>query len=86
VYNQIHRHNLVEHDPSISRNDLVIGDNLHFNETVFSKLANVNPGVDFYNATFAGQVMHDRLADSLAQNPTTTNTRKKFELRIEHPG
>ncbi|KAJ7895617.1 Cloroperoxidase [Mycena olivaceomarginata] len=75
-------HNLVEHDASISRNDFAIGDNLHFNETVFSTLANANPGVDFYNATSAGQVMHDRLADSLARNPTTTNTRKEFELRI----
>ncbi|KAJ7770340.1 Chloroperoxidase, partial [Mycena olivaceomarginata] len=69
-------HNLVEHDASISRNDFAIGDNLHFNETVFSTLANANPGVDFYNATSAGQVMHDRLADSLARNPTTTNTCK----------
>ncbi|KAJ7826891.1 hypothetical protein B0H14DRAFT_2595594 [Mycena olivaceomarginata] len=75
-------HNLVEHDASISRNDFAIGDNLHFNETVFSTLANANAGVDFYNATSAGQVMHDRLADSLARNPTTTNTRKEFELRI----
>ncbi|KAJ7350925.1 Peroxidase, family 2-domain-containing protein [Mycena albidolilacea] len=75
-------HNLVEHDTSISRNNFAIVDNLHFNETVFSTLANANPGVDFYNATSAGQVMHDRLTDSLAWNPTTTNTRKEFELRI----
>ncbi|KAJ7189036.1 Cloroperoxidase [Mycena filopes] len=74
-------HNLVEHDASLSRNDFALGDNLHFNETVFSTLANSNPGVDFYNATSAGQVQHARLADSLARNPNVTNTAKEFLLR-----
>ncbi|KAJ7478663.1 Cloroperoxidase [Mycena galericulata] len=74
-------HNLVEHDASISRNDFAIGDNLHFNETVFTTLANANPGVDFYNATSAGQVQHARLANSIAINPNVTNTRKEFLLR-----
>ncbi|KAJ6477034.1 Chloroperoxidase [Mycena sanguinolenta] len=74
-------HNLIEHDASISRNDFALGDNLHFNETVFSTLANANPGVDFYNGTSAAQVMQARLADSLARNVNVTNTRKEFSLR-----
>ncbi|KAF7350772.1 hypothetical protein MSAN_01638400 [Mycena sanguinolenta] len=74
-------HNLVEHDASISRNDFALGDNLHFNETVFSTLANANPGVDFYNGTSAGQVMQARLADSLARNVNVTNTHKEFAVR-----
>ncbi|KAF8192907.1 hypothetical protein K438DRAFT_1970016 [Mycena galopus ATCC 62051] len=37
-------HNLVECDASISRGDLAVtGDNLHFNETIFTNLANANP-------------------------------------------
>ncbi|KAJ7716397.1 Cloroperoxidase [Mycena maculata] len=75
-------HNLIEHDASISRNDLAVtGDNLHFNETIFTTLAKANPGVDYYNATSAGQVQHDRLAISLATNPNITNTPKEFLLR-----
>ncbi|KAJ7629329.1 Cloroperoxidase [Mycena rosella] len=79
-------HNLIEHDASISRNDFAIGDNLHFNETVFATLANANPGVDFYNATSAGLVQQARLADSLARNPNITNTRKEFLLRSRESG
>ncbi|KAJ6533972.1 Cloroperoxidase, partial [Mycena vulgaris] len=74
-------HNLVEHDASISRNDFAVGDNLHFNETVFSTLANANPGVDYYNATSAGLVQHARLANSIAINPSVTNTLKEHLLR-----
>ncbi|KAJ6492201.1 Cloroperoxidase, partial [Mycena sanguinolenta] len=74
-------HNLIEHDASISRQDFALGDNLHFNETIFSTLANANPGVDYYNATSAAQVQYDRLAISLATNPNITNTPKEFLLR-----
>ncbi|KAJ6551184.1 Cloroperoxidase [Mycena capillaripes] len=74
-------HNLIEHDASISRSDFGIGDNLHFNETIFSTLANANPGVDYYNATSAGQVQRDRLAISIATNPNITNTAKEFLIR-----
>ncbi|KAJ6562660.1 Cloroperoxidase [Mycena capillaripes] len=74
-------HNLIEHDASVSRSDFGVGDNLHFNEMIFSTLANSNPGVDYYNATSAGQVQHDRLAISLATNPNITNTPKEFLLR-----
>ncbi|KAJ7843103.1 hypothetical protein B0H14DRAFT_3456408 [Mycena olivaceomarginata] len=72
---------LIESDASISRGDFALGDNLHFNETIFSTLANANPGVDYYNTTSAGQVMHERLAISLATNPNVTNTPKEIALR-----
>ncbi|KAJ6582238.1 Cloroperoxidase [Mycena capillaripes] len=74
-------HGLLEHDASISRGDAALGDNLHFNETLFMVLADANPGVDYYNVTSAGQVMRARLADSLANNPNVTSTPKEFILR-----
>ncbi|KAJ7432419.1 Chloroperoxidase [Mycena galericulata] len=74
-------HGLLEHDASISRGDAALGDNLHFNETLFTVLADANPGVDYYNVTSAGQVMHARLADSLANNPNVTSTPKELILR-----
>ncbi|KAJ7108780.1 Peroxidase, family 2-domain-containing protein [Mycena epipterygia] len=76
-------HNLIEHDASISRNDFGdgTGDNLHFNETTFSTLANANPGKDYYDPTSAGQVQKARLAFSVATNPNVTNTAKEFKLR-----
>ncbi|KAK1233465.1 hypothetical protein PQX77_003361 [Marasmius sp. AFHP31] len=67
-------HGNIEHDASLSREDDAIGDNLHFNETIFTTLANSNPGSDVYNTTSAGQVMKIRLADSIARNPNLTNT------------
>ncbi|KAJ6533998.1 Cloroperoxidase [Mycena vulgaris] len=79
-------HNLIEHDASLSRGDFNLGDNLHFNETIFTTLANSNPGVDYYNATSAGQVQHDRLAISLATNPNITNTPKEFAVRTRESG
>ncbi|KAJ6454347.1 Chloroperoxidase [Mycena sanguinolenta] len=77
-------HNLVEHDASISRNDFGpdgTGDNVHFNETTFSTLANANPGKDYYDPVSAGLVQRDRLAHSVATNPNVTNTAKEFKLR-----
>ncbi|KAK7054356.1 hypothetical protein VNI00_003550 [Paramarasmius palmivorus] len=70
----IKKHGVIEHDASLSRQDFALGDNLHFNETIFTTLANSNPGSDVYNTTSAGQVQHERLADSLATNPNVTNT------------
>ncbi|KAL0573900.1 hypothetical protein V5O48_008048 [Marasmius crinis-equi] len=64
---------VVEMDASLSREDFHLGDNLHFNETIFTTLADSNPGHDFYNTTSAGQVQHARLADSLQRNPNVTN-------------
>ncbi|KAJ7664529.1 Cloroperoxidase [Mycena polygramma] len=76
-------HNLIEHDASISRNDFGdgTGDNVHFNETTFSTLANSNQGKDYYEPTSAGDVQRLRLAHSVATNPNVTNTSKEFKLR-----
>ncbi|KAJ7575701.1 Chloroperoxidase [Mycena floridula] len=74
-------YNSIEHDASLSRGDFALGDNLHFNETIYQTLANSNPGVDFFNATSAGQVQKQRLADSQATNPKLINTSKEFSLR-----
>ncbi|KAJ6593326.1 Cloroperoxidase, partial [Mycena capillaripes] len=79
-------HGTIEFDASLSRADFATGDNTHFNETIFSTLANSNPGVDYYNVTSAGQVMMQRLADSEASdlqrtNPNITNTDKEIQFR-----
>ncbi|KAL0564181.1 hypothetical protein V5O48_017874 [Marasmius crinis-equi] len=74
-------HGTIEHDASLSREDFALGDNLHFNETVFSTLANSNPGSDYYNVTSAGQVQHARLADSIQRNPNVTNTNLQSVVR-----
>ncbi|KAK7054308.1 hypothetical protein VNI00_003501 [Paramarasmius palmivorus] len=74
-------HGVIEHDASLSRQDFALGDNLHFNETIFTTLANSNPGSDVYNTTSAGQVQHARLADSVANNPNVTNTETTFVIR-----
>ncbi|KAJ7272381.1 hypothetical protein C8J57DRAFT_1318662 [Mycena rebaudengoi] len=74
-------HNLLENDVSLSGGDFALGDNLRFNETIFSTLANSNPTVDYYNVTSAGQALHDRLAISLATNPNITNTPKEILAR-----
>ncbi|KAL0064302.1 hypothetical protein AAF712_008747 [Marasmius tenuissimus] len=74
VYSLTRRHGNIEHDASLSREDIAIGDHIRFNETTFSTLLNSNPGSDVYNTTSAGRVMHARLADSLSRNPNVTNT------------
>ncbi|KAJ6578698.1 Chloroperoxidase, partial [Mycena vulgaris] len=74
-------HHLLERDASISCTDFGVGDNLHFNETAFTTLANANPGVDYYKTTSAGEVQHARLANSIAINPNVTNTAKEFIFR-----
>ncbi|KAJ7720028.1 Cloroperoxidase [Mycena metata] len=79
-------HNLIEHDASLSRGDFALGDNLHFNETIFTTLANANPGVDYYDATSASHVQDERLAISLATNPNITNTGKEFDVRTRESG
>ncbi|KAF5354416.1 hypothetical protein D9758_010761 [Tetrapyrgos nigripes] len=74
-------HGTIEHDASLSRNDFALGDNVHFNETIFTTLADSNPGVDYYNTTSAGQVQQKRLADAEIANPNITNTVKEFTIR-----
>ncbi|KAF9060234.1 Peroxidase, family 2-domain-containing protein [Rhodocollybia butyracea] len=79
-------HGTLEHDASLSRNDLAIGDNIHFNATVFATLNNSNPGVDYYNVTSAAQVLVQRLAEDSLINPNLTNTIKEFTVRIIESG
>ncbi|KAJ7938909.1 hypothetical protein B0H13DRAFT_2226288 [Mycena leptocephala] len=66
-------HSLIGHDASISRQEFALDDLLY--------AVNASPGVDYYNVTSAGQVMHDRLAVSLASNPNITNTGKEQAVR-----
>ncbi|KAG7088824.1 hypothetical protein E1B28_012780 [Marasmius oreades] len=79
--NDLKAHGVIEHDASLSRQDVALGDNVRFNETIFSTLANSNPGSDVYNITSAGQVQHARLADSLKNNPNVTNTDTTLFIR-----
>ncbi|KAK0505378.1 Chloroperoxidase [Armillaria luteobubalina] len=74
-------HGTIEHDASLSRSDYLLGDNVHFNETIFTTLAESNPGVDYFNATSAGQVQKKRLADDTLANPGIVNTVKEFGIR-----
>ncbi|KAF5368736.1 hypothetical protein D9757_010430 [Collybiopsis confluens] len=71
----------LEHDVSLSRSDFALGDNIHFNETIFATLNNSNPGFDFYNTTSAAQVLNQRLIDDKIANPGLINTLKEFFLR-----
>jgi len=74
-------HGTIEHDTSLSRQDLALGDNLHFNEEIFSTLANANPGENFYDINSAGEVMYQRLQQDIVANPNITNTVKEALLR-----
>ncbi|KAF5339486.1 hypothetical protein D9758_015317 [Tetrapyrgos nigripes] len=77
-------HGTLEHDASLSRSDIFpdgSGDNLHFNETVFSTLANSNPGSDVYNITSAAATLDQRLALDMIEHPDLTNTIKEFFVR-----
>ncbi|KAJ8077440.1 hypothetical protein PM082_001870 [Marasmius tenuissimus] len=74
-------HGNIEHDASVSRQDHALGDNNVFNETIFTTLANSNPGSDFYNATSAGLVQKARLEQSRDSNPSFRNTIKEFQIR-----
>ncbi|ESK88999.1 hypothetical protein Moror_13158 [Moniliophthora roreri MCA 2997] len=76
-------HGCIEHDASISRSDFnsASGDNLSFNETLYNTLASKNPGEEFYDISVAGQVMKERLENSLATNNKTVNTIKEITFR-----
>ncbi len=77
----LRRHGTIEHDASLSRSDFLLGDNVHFNETVYTTLTQSNPGFDYFNATSAGQVQKKRLADDTIANPGIINTIKEFTVR-----
>ncbi|KAF5368756.1 hypothetical protein D9757_010416 [Collybiopsis confluens] len=74
-------HGTLEHDVSLSRNDLALGDNIHFNASVFATLNNSNPGFDYYNSTSAAQVLVQRLEEDRIVNPNIVNTVKEFFVR-----
>ncbi|KAL0570484.1 hypothetical protein V5O48_011478 [Marasmius crinis-equi] len=74
-------HGCIEHDASISRADSNLGDNQGFNETLYKTLAEKNPDKDFYDIAVAGQVMKERLDNSLQFNNATVNTMKEFRFR-----
>ncbi|KAK1216757.1 hypothetical protein PQX77_020607 [Marasmius sp. AFHP31] len=74
-------HGNIEHDASASRVDRDLGDNVPFNEEIFTTLANSNPGVEYYNTTSAGQVQKARLEHSKANNPNVHNTIKEILIR-----
>ncbi|KAK0505362.1 Peroxidase, family 2-domain-containing protein [Armillaria luteobubalina] len=74
-------HGTIEHDTSLSRSDFLLGDNVHFNETIYTTLTQSNPGLDYFNATSAGQVQKKRLADDTLANPGIINTSKEFNMR-----
>ena len=61
--------------------DWALGNNAIFNETIFTTLANANPGVDYYNTTSAGEVQRLRLLDSQATNSQLINTQRQFLIR-----
>ncbi|KAK0472739.1 Chloroperoxidase [Armillaria novae-zelandiae] len=71
-------HRTMEHDVSLSCSDYNLGDNVHFNETIYTTLTQSNPGVDYFNATSAGQVQKKCLADDTLANPGIVNTDKEF--------
>ncbi|KAF5378918.1 hypothetical protein D9757_008723 [Collybiopsis confluens] len=71
----------IEHDTSLSRSDYALGDNIHFDETIYQTLASSNPGVDYYNITSAAQVVEQRLIDDKIVNPGLINTIKEITFR-----
>ncbi|KAJ3888866.1 Peroxidase, family 2-domain-containing protein [Lentinula edodes] len=75
-------HGTIEHDASISRVDYALGDNLHFNSTVFSTLSESNPGFDVYNTTSVGQVLEERLALAKKENAELVNTVKERQSQL----
>ncbi|KAK7049760.1 hypothetical protein VNI00_005791 [Paramarasmius palmivorus] len=74
-------HGNIEHDASVSRQDRNLGDNVKFNEDIYTTLANSNPGLDYYNATSAGMVQMARMQQSQTTNPNFRNTIKEFQIR-----
>lgn len=81
VYSPYRRHNTIEHDASLSRLDLALGDSFSFNEKVYKTLASSNPGVDYYNATSAGWTMQQTLKLAKKANKKLKNTSKEFTIR-----
>ncbi|KAK0214587.1 hypothetical protein IW262DRAFT_1278877 [Armillaria fumosa] len=77
----LQRYGSIEHDASLSSSEYLLGDNVHFNETIFTMLAESNPGVDYFNATSAGRVQKQWLGDDTLANPSIVNTVKALIVR-----
>ncbi|KAE9382418.1 Cloroperoxidase, partial [Gymnopus androsaceus JB14] len=75
-------HGTIEHDASLSRSDESLGDNVHFNSTIFATVAEANPGSDFYDTTSIGQAMEERLALAKKANPNLLNTVKERQSQL----
>ncbi|KAJ3973520.1 Peroxidase, family 2-domain-containing protein [Lentinula raphanica] len=76
-------HGTIEHDASFSRSDNALGDNLHFNSTVFNSTflqSNLSP--DVYDTTSVGQIMQERLALAKQANPHLVNTVKERQSQL----
>ncbi|KAF9045849.1 Chloroperoxidase [Rhodocollybia butyracea] len=67
-------HGTLEHDASLSRNDLAIGDNIHFQRD------------HYYNVTSAAQVLVQRLAEDSLINQTSLIQSREFTVRIIESG
>ncbi|KAJ3842313.1 Chloroperoxidase [Lentinula raphanica] len=76
-------HGTIEHDASLSRSDHALGDNLHFNATVFnSTLLQSDLSPDVYDITSVGQILEERLAHAKKENPDLVNTVKERQSQL----
>ncbi|KAJ4489878.1 Chloroperoxidase [Lentinula aciculospora] len=75
-------HGTIEHDASLSRSDDALGDNLHFNSTIFSTLSESNPKSDVYDTTSIGLVLEERLALAKKANSNLVNTVKERHTQL----
>ncbi|KAJ4000661.1 Peroxidase, family 2-domain-containing protein [Lentinula boryana] len=75
-------HGTIEHDVSISRSDHALGDNLHFNSTIFNTLSESSLDPDVYDTTSVGQVLEERLALARKVNPNLVNTVKERQSQL----
>ncbi|KIK68712.1 hypothetical protein GYMLUDRAFT_153507, partial [Collybiopsis luxurians FD-317 M1] len=80
-------HGTIEHDASLSRSDFNLGDNLHFNATVFATLSESythgsTPDLDVYDTTSVGKAIEKRLALAKKDNPKLVNTVKERQSQL----
>ncbi|KAJ3799713.1 hypothetical protein GGU11DRAFT_743169 [Lentinula aff. detonsa] len=59
-----------------------LGDNLHFNPTIFSTLSESSLDPDVYDTTSVGQVLEERLALAKKVNPNLINTVKERQSQL----
>ncbi|KAE8373856.1 Chloroperoxidase [Aspergillus bertholletiae] len=77
--NDLNRHNIIEHDGSLSRGDFYFGDNHSFNQTLFDQARShwTGPTIDLHTGAEARLA---RIKTSMATNPTfdLSGTRLRF--------